>query len=818
MVFLVSTFLLAIPRDTQGHMLFWYTAGLPFAALVRTHEKLWPVLIAASAIGIAAASLRHSEPTIEVAFRTASSLIQAGAAAWILRRRLGPYLDLTDLRHLLWLAGVTAGVAAALIALRGPIAMLIDPQITPRLGAVLLWYVMTSLSLMVLGLPVLSLTSSSLMTSLQNAKVTLDVRHGAILAVLLLLQAGMLTLSFGPMTLPGVFVCMPLLMLIAWLYGLPGAGLSNLLVTAIVGYFTYERLGSPSILERAGYHAFGSGVYLALFFAVCQLVSLPLAIARTRQMALTDELAAALAASEARAVRLEASEQAAKRAETQAVQARERLRRVIETSTDIICTLDGQGNFIDISENCEALWGLPRGAVLGRSFLDFIVPEERGRLLQLYDLRMIAPIRNTVRTNHPLPDGTIMPMSWSATWVEEDQVTHCVGRDMSEYNAMEARFHHAQRMEAIGQLTGGVAHDFNNLLTVVLGSCEAVALEIEDPHLQEMLEMALQAGEQCAELTRQLLAFARRQTLAPQAFDLNDLIASAAPLIMRTLRSDLEFSIRTSSDLRLAFADPLQTETAILNLCLNARDAMPEGGKLLIETANAALTEAYVKRNPDAKAGEYVLITVSDTGTGIAPEIIQRIFDPFFTTKDVGRGTGLGLSMVHGFVSQSDGHVKVLSKPGKGTACHLYLPAADAGATAGARHEPDARALRYGKENVLLVEDHPLVREHLLSKLQSLGYRVTVAASGGEALDILERRADIDLLLTDVVMPGGIDGFELGRQTAERWPQIRILYTSGYAPDALTDGGRRLDGVAMLAKPYSKSDLADKVRSVLDAT
>jgi CheY-like chemotaxis protein len=285
---------------------------------------------------------------------------------------------------------------------------------------------------------------------------------------------------------------------------------------------------------------------------------------------------------------------------------------------------------------------------------------------------------------------------------------------------------------------------------------------------------------------------------------------------MRTLGSDLEFSIRTSRDLCRAFADPLQTETAILNLCLNARDAMPVGGRLLIETSNATLSEAYAKRNPDARAGNYVMITVSDTGTGIASDIIQRIFDPFFTTKEIGSGTGLGLSMVHGFVNQSNGHIKVTSKPGKGAKFQLYLPVAPG-------HEPDAvkpaveaYALRYGQENVLLVEDHPLVRDHLRGKLKSLGYLVTVAGNGADALAILESRDDIDLLLTDVVMPGGLGGLELGRLTAERWPHIRILYTSGYAPDTLTKGGRLLDGAALLPKPYTKSELARKVRAVLD--
>ena len=672
---------------------------------------------------------------------------------------------------------------------------------------------MSGLSMLVLGVPLLALTSR---VGLRH--IRLDLRGTAVLLLLLAIEIAILFLSFGPTSLPGTFAVMPVLMLIAWLYGLQGGGLANVLATIVVSYFAYRHLGTETILTRAGYASYSAGIYLAVFLCVCQLTTFPLAIARARQNALTEELAAALAGAEARAVRLQQSEQAAKLAEGEAVQARERLRNIIETSTDIICTLDAEGRFLEISENCRDLWRLPREALIGRSFLDLIVPEERGPTLQLYDPVARQPVRQAVRTNHLLPDGTIMPMSWSATWVEEAGVRHCVGRDMSEYNAMEARVHHAQRMDAIGQLTGGVAHDFNNLLTVMLGSCEAVALELDDPEQRQLMELALQAGERCAELTGQLLAFARRQTLAPQAFDLNERIAAAAPLIERTLGTGLEFSICASKNLRKAFADPLQTETAILNLCLNARDAMPGGGKLLIETANATLGPSYIKRNPDARAGEYVMITVSDTGTGIAPDALSRIFDPFFTTKEIGKGSGLGLSMVHGFVNQSNGHVKVISRLGKGTRFHLYLPAADRRLRPTARPDPQARPLRRGHEHILLVEDHPLVREHLESKLRKLGYHVTVAGSGADALAVLEARDDIDLLLTDVVMPGGVDGLELGRIAGQRWPGVRVLYTSGYAPDTLAQGGWRLDAAALLTKPYTRSELAAKVRAALDGT
>ncbi|HEX8056769.1 MAG TPA: ATP-binding protein [Novosphingobium sp.] len=803
-VFAVSAFCLALPRDAYGNLQIWYTNGLAFAALLRTPERRWPALIAASMLGIAAAALLYSASWGEIALWSLSSAAQFTLTAYVLRRRQGPDLDLTTSRNILSLAAVSCLVAVAMVLALTMFAEVLGLSFAPGIEPVFLGCLTTCLSMLALGVPVLSLTSR---LGWNNHR--LDSRGITLLLLLLALEVMILCLTFGPWTIPGVFVVMPVLMLIAWLYGLQGAGLANLLLTVIVAGFTYQRVGAESILTRAGYASFSGALYVAVFFCVCQLISLPLAIARARQTRLTEDLAAALSAAEQR-------EQIAKLAEANAVHARERLRSIIETSTDIICTLDGEGRFIEISANCEELWGIPREKLLGQPFSEVIVAEERELALQFYDMTPNTLAKRTIRTNHALPDGSVMPMSWAATWVEEEQIAHCVGRDMSDYNAMEARFHQAQRMEAIGQLTGGVAHDFNNLLTVVLGSCEAVSLELNDPLLEQHMEMALEAGEKCAELTRQLLAFARRQTLTPQAFDLNERIAAAAPLIMRTLGSDLEFSIRTSRDLRRAFADPLQTETAILNLCLNARDAMPQGGRLLIETSNAALSETYAKRNPDVRAGNYVMITVSDTGTGIAPEIIQRIFDPFFTTKDIGSGTGLGLSMVHGFVNQSNGHIKVTSKPGKGAKFQLYLPVAPQDEMEVVLPDPEVQAMRYGQENVLLVEDHPLVRDHLHGKLKSLGYLVTVAGSGADALAILERRDDIDLLLTDVVMPGGIGGLELGQLTTRRWPHIRILYTSGYAPDTLTKGGRLLDGAALLPKPYTKSELARKVRSVLD--
>ncbi|RYD90783.1 MAG: response regulator, partial [Sphingomonadales bacterium] len=410
----------------------------------------------------------------------------------------------------------------------------------------------------------------------------------------------------------------------------------------------------------------------------------------------------------------------------------------------------------------------------------------------------------------------LVPMAWSVIWDEDERVYHCVGRDMSDYHALEAQAQLAQRMEAIGQLTGGVAHDFNNLLTIVIGSSETIAAQSTQPELRKLADLILQAAKQGADLTRHLLAYSRRQELAPRAFDVSDLLDGIVPLVRRAVGAGLEFAVESSTRLGSAFADPTQTQAAILNLCLNARDAMPNGGKLSLGAANITLSAEEARRHPDARAGAYVAIHVSDTGTGIAPDVRDRVFEPFFTTKEVGKGSGLGLSMVYGFVRQSDGFVELESEPGRGSTFTLYLPATDgtqrdAGPSAAPRD-----AIAGGSEKVLVVEDNDMVRDHARGEFERLGYEVVVASTGPEALAILEADDGIDLLFTDIVMPGGMNGRELGEKAAARAPGLRVLYTSGFSRDALTQDGRLVDGVSLLSKPYSKQELADKVRAVLD--
>ncbi len=385
--------------------------------------------------------------------------------------------------------------------------------------------------------------------------------------------------------------------------------------------------------------------------------------------------------------------------------------------------------------------------------------------------------------------------------------------DITERMTLEEQLRQSQRLESVGQLTGGMAHDFNNLLTVILGNAEVLSDALEhDPGLRGLAQMVAQAAERGAELTQRMLAFARKQSLEPQPVDANAMLAGMDALLRRTLGEHIEIEMACDPGLWTALADLAQLESAVLNLCLNARDAMPRGGRLVIKTDNARLQDAYVAQNPDVQAGDYVVVSVSDTGTGIAPETIGRVFEPFFTTKEIGKGTGLGLSMVYGYVKQSGGHVALESEPGRGTHVRLYLPRHDGEAV---RVLPRDETVEGGSGIILLVEDDALVRSFAQTRLESLGYRVLAAANGHEALAVLHAGEPVDLLFTDVVMPGGMNGSQLAAAAAALRPSLPVLFASGYAEDAMDRHGRLDAGVQLLRKPYRQAELARRVKQAM---
>lgn len=387
--------------------------------------------------------------------------------------------------------------------------------------------------------------------------------------------------------------------------------------------------------------------------------------------------------------------------------------------------------------------------------------------------------------------------------------------DVSERQRLEEQLRQSQRLESIGQLTGGVAHDFNNLLTVIIGNAELLHEQLAgDRHAAGLAGMVLDAGQRGAELTRRLLAFARRQALEPRVVDLNRLMTDMDLLLRRTLGEQLRFESIHAVDLWPALVDPAQLESALLNLCINARDAMPHGGRLTVETCNVQLEQDCVDQQVAVAAGHYVLVSVSDTGIGIAHDQLQRVFEPFYTTKPMGKGTGLGLAMVYGFVKQSGGSVSIRSEPGAGTTVKLYLPRA-VDADADATHVPAAEsAPAGGSETILMVEDDAAVAQYTRGQLISLGYTVLSTRDAAEALELLRGDDVIDLLFTDVVMPG-MGGRELALEATRLRPAIKVLYTSGYTDEAIVHHGQLDQGVHLLGKPYRRADLARRIRETL---
>jgi signal transduction histidine kinase/ActR/RegA family two-component response regulator len=383
----------------------------------------------------------------------------------------------------------------------------------------------------------------------------------------------------------------------------------------------------------------------------------------------------------------------------------------------------------------------------------------------------------------------------------------------------EEQLRQSQKMEAVGQLTGGLAHDFNNLLLVIIGNLDELLAGRNDPAtVRELARHALDAAQRGADLTRSLLAFARRQPLRPRRVAINDLVSGIAKLLGRTLGERIEVSLELAADVWPVVIDPAQLEAALANLATNARDAMPKGGRLTIVTANRHLDEDYGSQHADVIAGDYTMIEVSDTGVGMPPDVVAQIFDPFFTTKGRGQGTGLGLSMVFGFMKQSGGHINVYSEPGVGTTFRLYLPRDEHAERNDERAAAETSAPG-GGETVLVVEDNPSLRRLVVLQLTTLGYRVQESENAAAALAVLEAQAvdggqHIDLLLADVVMPGKLDGYDLARTVLERWPSTKIVLMSGFP-------GTNLDRspaahIPLLSKPYRREDLARTLRAAMD--
>ncbi|WP_298875405.1 ATP-binding protein [uncultured Bradyrhizobium sp.] len=488
-----------------------------------------------------------------------------------------------------------------------------------------------------------------------------------------------------------------------------------------------------------------------------------------------------------------------------------RLTAVVETAVDGVILFDAQARILLFNPACERLFGYRA---------DEIMNHDIGMLMS--NERPSSAGHGRFATGEAIglrKDGSTFPMDLSVgqAWQDGELIHVGIIHDLTLRKLTEQQLQQAQKMETVGQLSGGIAHDFNNLLTVIIGNAELLSEQLKArPDLQQFADDICESGERGAELTQRLLAFSRRQLLQPRTIDCRELILSMLKLFRRTMRENIEIRTTFGPGTIQAFADRAQLESAVLNLALNAQDAMPSGGHLTLSTEIAAIDEDYRALHPEVASGSYALISVTDDGEGMTPEVIERAFEPFFTTKEVGKGSGLGLSMVYGFAKQSDGHVSIYSEQGLGTTVRIYLPRVGAGQSVADMPETDDAAPR-GHETILIAEDDPFVRFSVIQRVEALGYRVVAAVNGREALQRLRADPGIDMLFTDIVMPGGMSGWELAEQARRMRPGLPVLFTSGYALETLVEQGRAQAQAVVLTKPYRKAELAQRLRDAFAA-
>jgi PAS domain S-box-containing protein len=496
-------------------------------------------------------------------------------------------------------------------------------------------------------------------------------------------------------------------------------------------------------------------------------------------------------------------------------------RGIIDTALDAFVQIDQSGRILDWNPQAEVIFGWPREDALGKGFIELLVGEADRDTLSAGLARFLGSGRDQILQRRReimvrRRDGREFRAELSATALKtrEGFILNGFVRDLTDKIAAEDRIRQAEKMEALGQLTGGIAHDFNNILTVITGTIEILADAVaKEPQLAAITRMIDEAAARGADLTQHLLAFARKQPLQPRETDINTLIIDTVKLLRPTLGEQIEIESVFEDELCVASVDPNQLATAMLNLALNARDAMPNGGKLILETGTSYLDENYASLHGDVRPGHYALIAVSDTGTGIPAAMLDKVFNPFFTSKGPGKGTGLGLSMVYGFVKQSAGHIKIYSEEGHGTTIKMYLPPGTGAALAS--DVAHSSSIQGGHERILVVEDDRLVRDYVLTQLHSLGYVTLDAANAAEARALVEAGHEFDLLFTDVIMPGTMNGRQLATELQKHKSKLKVLFTSGYTENAIIHHGRLDTGVLLLAKPYRKSDLARMIRKAL---
>ena len=500
---------------------------------------------------------------------------------------------------------------------------------------------------------------------------------------------------------------------------------------------------------------------------------------------------------------------------------------VLDTIVDGVITINAKGQIQSYNKACFELFGYTAEEVIGQN-IRMLMPlpyrREHDSYLENYEKTGKAKIIGIGReVSGQRKDGSVFPMELAVGQTNQNVEHAYVGiiRDISERREAEKareQLRQSQKMEALGQLTSGIAHDFNNLLAVILGNLDFLKEKTEENSpLQDHITPAIEATEHGAVLTRQLLAFGRKQSLQPKSISLNDLLTHFSQLVQRTLNERIEIILRLDTEAGNVHVDPSMLENALLNLAINARDAMPDGGKLIFETKNIYLNRDYADSNIDVVAGDYVMIKVSDTGSGMTKEVLEKAFEPFFTTKGTGLGTGLGLSMVYGFVKQSSGHIKLSSEATQGTSVKIYLPKVEGTITPDTGKEHVRILSRDPKQKtVLVVEDNKNVLKLTSSIVENLGYTVISTTTGDDAYKILEARDDISLLLTDVMLPGKINGPELAKLAVEKYPAIKIVFNSGYTENTILHNGMLDHGAVLISKPFRIQQLASTLLELLN--
>jgi len=752
----------------------WPPTGVALAALLLAGVRYWPGI----AIGALLLNATSGVSLLGAAGIAMGNTLEAVVGTLLLQRvaRFRPSLDrLQDVLALVLLAGILSTAVSATV---GVTSLLLSGS-TPSTSVGRLWFVWWSGDAMgtLIAAPVFLtwLTTPRLREPLARAAEALT------LLVILVALTSVLFLT----RISYVYAVFPFAIWAALRFGPRGAATATLLVSSLAVWYTLNGLG-PFVASTPTHNLALLQSFIGLL-AVTTLVIAALLTERT------------------------AAEQALTESEAH-------YRLLFERNPNPLCVYDAETlAFLAVNEAAVRLYGYSRAEFLEMTLKDLRPPDD-GPRPQSQSTISGEGLVGAGEWRHRKKDGTaiVVEITRHALTFAGRPAALAMAHDLTQRRSLESQLLQSQKMEAVGQLAGGIAHDFNNLLTAIFGSSDLLLEDLSvDDQRRSDVEDIKQAAQRAAALTRQLLAFSRQQVLAPQVLDLSALIADLEKMLRRVIGEDVEFRTVLAPDLGAVRADPGQLEQVIVNLAVNARDAMPYGGKLTVETANVDLDEAYPQERGLVVPGRYAMLAVTDTGIGMDAHVKAHIFEPFFTTKEKGKGTGLGLATVYGIVKQSDGYIWVYSEPGRGTSFKIYLPRVEAVAEPPAPKAMPPASLR-GSETVLVVEDEAAVRNLVRRVLEAHGYSVLVAADGPEALRLIESHHEpIHLLVTDVVMPK-MSGRQLAERVVSTRRETKVLYLSGYTDDAIVHHGVLAPGIAFLQKPFTPRALARKLREVLD--